>query len=49
VCRRREPDLSYAVLRLLERCGVVWDLKVPTDAQIERTARRAQLRTTKGG
>jgi stearoyl-CoA desaturase (delta-9 desaturase) len=30
-----EIDLSYYVLRLLERLGLVWDLRVPSRAVIE--------------
>ena len=43
----REPDLTFALLRLLERCGVVWDLKVPSAEQIERAQRSDRLRTSK--
>ena len=43
----REPDLSYAILRLLERLGVVWDLKVPSDEQIERAQTSKRLRVNK--
>ena len=38
--REGEVDVTYGALRLLERCGVVWDLKVPTDEQIEAAERR---------
>jgi len=43
----REPDLSYAILQLLERLGVVWDLKVPSDEQIERAQMSERLRVNK--
>ena len=42
----REPDLSYALLRVLERLGVVWDLKVPSEEQIER-AKASKLLTAR--
>ena len=38
----REPDLTYAILRALERAGVVWALKVPTEEQFERAQRKAR-------
>ena len=34
-----EVDVSFATLRVLERLGIVWDLKVPSPQQIERAAR----------
>lgn len=44
-----EPDLSYAILRALERVGIVWDLKVPTPNQLERAQRSRRLRVSKQG
>jgi stearoyl-CoA desaturase (delta-9 desaturase) len=31
-----EVDLNYAILRLLARLGIVWDLRVPPDALLRR-------------
>ena len=42
-----ELDLTYQLLRLLERAGVVWGLKVPTAEQIERAQRSKRLRVSK--
>jgi len=35
----RQPDTSYAFIRLLERCGLAWNVKTPTAAQLELKAR----------
>ena len=35
-----ELDLSFAALRALERCGLVWNLKVPTAEQVARVERK---------
>lgn len=43
----REPDLSYAILRALELLGVVWDLRLPTQEQLERAAARRSLTVNK--
>lgn len=40
--RSYEPDLTYCVLKLLERLGVVWDLKEPTEEQITIAEERGQ-------
>ena len=36
-----EVDVTYALLRGLEACGVVWDLKVPSEEQIARAEQRS--------
>jgi stearoyl-CoA desaturase (delta-9 desaturase) len=43
--RWHELDATYALLRGLERLGVVWDLAVPTAQQIERAAARLPDKT----
>ena len=45
-----EPDVTYCVLRGLEKLGIVWDLKVPTAVQIEmaQRPRPERLRQQKG-
>ena len=42
-----EPDLTYAILRGLERLGVVWNLKVPTPEQLARAEARPRLTVNK--
>jgi len=37
-----EMDISYMILRTLERAGVVWDLKVPTNEQITRVEEKSR-------
>ena len=37
-----ELDVSLAGLRALERCGLVWRLKVPTEAQIARAEQKTR-------
>jgi stearoyl-CoA desaturase (delta-9 desaturase) len=42
-----EVDISYAVLKALEKVGVVWGLKVPTDAQVDRLEKKTRDRLAK--
>ena len=45
--RRSQVDLSWWVIRGLERLGLVWNVHVPDEAQLGR--RRKQLGTSTGG
>jgi len=38
---RRQLDVSYAVIRLLERAHLARSVRLPTASQLERTARVA--------
>jgi len=36
-----EVDMTYLTLRTFEQLGIVWDLRVPTEAQIKRVEQKS--------